>query len=376
MRILDRYLLKELTATFVAVLLVLLLITFGTEATKLLAMAVSGQLPSNVVAKVLLLKIPPALEVILPLVTLLSVMLAFGRLYQDQEMVVLNSCGIGPHYFQKRVFWFLLPIALLTAWVTLWLTPWSFQTEQKIIREAQEQTPVAGLVAGKFNSLPNGQGVFYAREISTDGAFKNAWIQLKQASQNGKPSQMLIMVAPEGRFEWKNGQLALVLLHGQSYQGLGQSATLAPNARQEVVVQKFGRFEGILPQIQLAPERLSKWAQPTAVLWHSDQPHLQALLAWRLVIPFGLIVLGLLGLKLSKTGPREGRFAKVFIAIVLYVIYNQLLVTERDLVAEGKLPWEWGLLPVPLLYLWYALYQPPRRHNRKWHQAQKAEGVA
>ena len=364
MRILDRYLLKELSATFAAVLLVLLLITFGTEATKLLAMAVSGQLPPNVVAQVLLLKIPPALEVILPLVTLLSVMLALGRLYQDQEMVVLNSCGIGRHYFQKIVFWFLLPIALLTAWITLWVTPWSFQTEQRIIREAQVQTPVAGLVAGKFNSLPNGEGVFYAQEIAKDGRFQHAWIQFKQSDQT------LIMVAPEGRFEWRQGQLVLVLLHGQSYQGLGQLKA-NKTALQDVVVQHFSQFEGVLPQIQLAPEKLSKWGQSTQVLWHSGQHNLQALLAWRLVIPIGVIVLGLLGLKLSKTEPRQGRFAKVFFAIVLYVVYNQLLVTERDLVAEGQLPWQWGLLPVPLLYLWYALYQPKRRHSRKWRQAQQ-----
>nr|WP_232023405.1 LptF/LptG family permease [Thiomicrorhabdus aquaedulcis] len=62
MRILDKYLLKELLATFFAVLTVLLLITFGTEATKLLALAVQGKLPASVVMQVLLLKIPPRLR--------------------------------------------------------------------------------------------------------------------------------------------------------------------------------------------------------------------------------------------------------------------------------------------------------------------------
>lgn len=356
MRILDRYLLKELLATFVAVLLVLLLITFGTEASKLLAMAVSGQLPSNVVVQVLLLKIPPALEVILPLVALLSVMLAFGRLYQDQEMVVLNSCGVGPRYFQKRVVCFLLPIAFLTAWITLWVSPWSFQTEQKIIREAQVKTPVAGLVAGKFNSLPNGQGVFYAQEITPSGHFKHAWIQLKDKGQT------LIMVAPKGKFEWRGDHLVLVLFNGQSYEGLGQQAST--QKMQDIVVQKFARFEGVLPQIQAAPEKPSKWAMPTAELWQTENHSLQALLAWRLVVPVGIIVLGLLGLKLSKTGPREGRFAKVFIAIVLYVVYNQLLVTSRDLIADGVLGWQWGLWPVPLAFLLFALYLPSSKKRR------------
>ena len=350
MRILDHYILKELWATFLAVLLVLLLITFGTEASKLLAMAVSGQLPSNIVTQVLLLKIPPALEVILPLVALLSVMLAFGRFYQDREMVVLNSCGIGPRYFQKQVLIFLLPIALLTGWITLWVTPWAYQTERTLIQQAKTQTPVAGLVAGKFNALPNGQGVFYAQQISQEGHFTHAWIKLKQAGQT------LIMMAPKGHFEWRDDALMLVLEKGQSYEGLGQQ--MAPKERQPIVVQKFERFEGVLPQIQIAPSKPTKWSKSTAELRHSEDPSLQALLAWRLVVPVGVVVLGVLGLKLSKTGPREGRFAKLFIAIVLYVIYNQLLVTGRDLIAEGVLGWQWGLWPVPLAFLFFALYQP------------------
>jgi len=350
LRILDRYLLKELSATFVAVLLVLLLITFGTEASKLLTMAVSGQLPANIVTQVLLLKIPPALEVILPLVALLSVMLGLGRLYQDQEMVVLNSCGIGPRYFQKQVIIFLMPVSLLMAWVTLWLSPWSFQAEQKLIRDAQVTTPVAGLVAGKFNSLPGNKGVFYAQEITPDGHFKQAWIQLKDTERT------LIMVAQNGQFKWRDEQLVLVLFKGQSYEGLGQIS--AANEQSDIVVQKFERFEGVLPQIQIAAPKPTKWMMTTVALWQSDNPSLQALLAWRLVIPVSIIVLGLLGLKLSKTGPREGRFAKLFIAIVLYVVYNQLLVTSRDLIADGVLGWQWGLWGVPLVFLFYALYEP------------------
>jgi lipopolysaccharide export system permease protein len=57
LRILDKYLYMELLKTFFAVLTVLLLITFGSEATKLLAMAVEGKIPSSLVLQVLLLKI-------------------------------------------------------------------------------------------------------------------------------------------------------------------------------------------------------------------------------------------------------------------------------------------------------------------------------
>ena len=343
MRILDKYLYKELFATFFAVLAVLLLITFGTEATKLLAIAVEGKIPSSVVFQVLLYKIPPALEVILPLVALLSVMLAVGRLYQDQEMVVLQSCGVPVRYFQKIVFWFLLPLAFLTAWITIWVSPWSFQQERLLIAEAQVSSPLAALVPGKFNELPNGEGVFYTKSISADGDLEYVWVRLNTAEKD------ILMIAPEGRFEWINDKLALVLLRGHSYEGFNQGENFS--------VRKFERFEGYLPEMQMTTPEAKKNEVSTMALLDSPDLSYQGMFQWRLVTPFSIIVLGLLGLKMSKSGPREGRFAKVFFALVLYVIYNQLLVSSREALSDGVLPFAIGLWPVPILFLLFALYQ-------------------
>ncbi|MGC9386604.1 MAG: LPS export ABC transporter permease LptF [Hydrogenovibrio sp.] len=343
MRILDRYLYKELLATFLAVLSVLLLITFGTEATKLLAVAVEGRIPSTILFKVLLYKIPPALEVILPLVALLSVMLAVGRLYQDREMVVLQSCGISVGYFQKRVFWFLLPLALLTAWVTLWLTPWSYQQERLLVAEAQVSSPLAALVPGKFNPLPNGEGVFYTREISKQGDLSSVWVRLKTDEQD------VLLTAPQGRFEWIDERLALVLLDGHSYEGLEGGETFT--------VRRFERFEGFLPQLQMRLPSETKFEIDSLTLWASALPGDQAQLQWRLVTPLSIVVLGLLGLKMSRTGPREGRFGQMFFALVLYVVYNQLLVTAKESMANETWPIWIGLWPIPLLFFAYALYQ-------------------
>lgn len=355
MRILDRYLYKELSATFFAVLTVLLLITFGTEATKLLAVAVEGEIPSSVVLKVLLFKIPPALEIILPLVALLSVMLAFGRLYQDQEMTVLNSCGVPPRYFQWRVFWFLLPLAFATAFITLWVTPWSYQQERLLIQDAQVSSPLAALTPGKFNELPNGQGVLYARGISQDKTMNRIFLQLKNDERD------LVMVAPFGKFEWINDRLALVLLNGYSYEGVNRGTQLT--------VRHFDRFEGFLPEIQVTPPSQKKFEMPSTELWASDDLEQKSMLQWRLVTPFSILVLGLLGLKMSRSGPREGRFAKVFFALVLYVIFNQLLVTGGEAISSGAWMPEIGLWPIPLLFLWYALHV----HRGRATQTQTAD---
>lgn len=350
MRILDKYLYKELAATFLAVLAVLLLVTFGTEATRLLAMAVEGRISPTVVFQVLLLHIPSGLELILPLVALLSVMLAFGRLYQDREMVVLNSCAIGKDYFQKRVAWFLVPVVFITAFVSLWLTPWAAQKERIIIAESQVSSPLAGLVAGRFNSLPQSNGVLYAQTIQSDGQMRELWIRIIEDHID------TTIVAPRGYFEWKDERLALVLLNGVSYQGLTMGERLE--------VREFKELDAFLPELLAAPTSPTRNELSSLALYQSDDLQLQALFQWRLAVPLSVLVLGLLALKMSKTGPRQGRFAKIFIAIVLYVFYTQGMITISDWIKSGTWPLEVGIWVVPISFLIYALWPEKRLRLR------------
>lgn len=346
MRILDKYLYKELVLTFLAVLIVLLLITFGTEVTQLLALVIEGKIPSTVVFEILVLKVPAALELILPLVALLSVMLTLGRLYQDQEMVVLNSCGVGESYFQRILTWFLVPLVLVLAFITLWLTPWAAKQERLIIMEAQTSAPVAGLVAGRFNELPQSNGVLYAAEIKANGSMRDVWIRVMD------PEQDLVLSAPEGQFEWVDGRLALVLRNGFSYQGLLVGEALE--------VRQYERFDGFLPDLDTLTTAPEMAEFSSLELWISEDLAQQALLQWRLALPFSVLVLGLLAFKLSKTKPREGRFARVFLAIVLYVFFIQLMIMIKDWIKLGQWPPELGLWPVLIFFLVFALWSPSK----------------
>ena len=342
MRILDKYLYKELTFTFLAVLIVLLLITFGTEASRLLAEAMQGKVPASLIFQLLLLKIPPALEIILPLVALLAVILAFGRFYQDQEMVVLQSCAVTPNYFKKKVFIFLLPIVLMMAVISLYVSPWSYQQERLIITEEQNFSPVTGLVAGKFNDLPNNSGVFYAKSITKQGQLEDVWLKFKSAQQD------IVLIAPKGAFEWVDSSIVLILENGHSYQGLAEGKV--------VTIQKFARFEAVLPELSIAGSRAKIYEKSSLALLNSQNAEEQALLQWRIATPLGVLILGLIGLKMSKTGPRQGRFAKIFLAMLIYILFNQLMVLGRDEIANGNWPAEIGLWPILALFAIFAFF--------------------
>ncbi|SFR54422.1 LPS export ABC transporter permease LptF [Thiomicrospira sp. ALE5] len=343
MRILDKYLYKELLLTLFAVLLVLLLIVFGTEATRLLAMAVEGKLPATILGQVLMLQLPAALEMVLPLVVLLSVLIAFGRWYQDREMVVLQACAVSPQYLERRLLLFLTPLAILMAWITLFLTPWAEKQERELIYQATVQAPLSGLVAGRFNSLPQGQGVLYAQRIDSNGQMQQVWLQ-QQTLEGDR-----LIVAPNARFEWRENRLALVMLDGWAYEGLVQGDSLQ--------VRQFERFEGFLPAMP-APTITPRLEESSLTdLWHAATPEATALLQWRLVMPLSVLVLGLVAWRMSKTDPRQGRFGKIFLAIFIYILYLQLLFTFNGWLRQGIWPSWPGLFIVPvftllLLWLW------------------------
>jgi len=82
---------------------------------------------------------------------------------------------------------------------------------------------------------------------------------------------------------------------------------------------------------------------PTVELLGSDLPDYQAALQWRLSSPLVVLIVTLLGVLFSHTNPRRGRYAMLFPAILLYLIYLVLLNSARGAVEEQRLSSAIGL---------------------------------
>jgi lipopolysaccharide export system permease protein len=61
-------------------------------------------------------------------------------------------------------------------------------------------------------------------------------------------------------------------------------------------------------------------------------------------------VLALLAVPLSRVSPREGRFARIVPALLLYLVYFALLFAARDWLADGHLPAALGLWWIHLAF--------------------------
>jgi len=88
---------------------------------------------------------------------------------------------------------------------------------------------------------------------------------------------------------------------------------------------------------------------------------------WRMSTPISALLLALAAIPLSHSRPRQGRYAKMLLALGIYAIYFNLLDVSRSWVEQGSLGYIWWV-PGTLGVLVASLYFPViRRKSRQQH---------
>ena len=95
MKIIDRYIARELLIPFTVVAVILATLFSSFSSARFLASAASESLGLAAMLKFILLKTVIALEVLMPISLYVAVVMGLGRLYRDQEISVLRSAGVS-----------------------------------------------------------------------------------------------------------------------------------------------------------------------------------------------------------------------------------------------------------------------------------------
>jgi len=341
-RVFDRYLLKEVINGWLAVTLFLWLILVSNRLVRYLGDAVSGDIPGNVIFKLIGLKMVWYLVHVVPFALALGVVLALGRMYRDNEMTVMSACGVGPWRIYKPLLGFGIVLALILAWLSLYVSPEVQAMSFKLEKLAKQQADLTILGAGRFNELQKGRLTFYAERLSADKQnMENLFIVLRGKKDQQKLPQLLTARSAYRKVDEETGDSFLVLVDGYRYEGKPGEA----NYR----IMKFREY-GVRIDLPGEPEAQKKQeSTPSAALIGSSDPKDVAELQWRLAMPVSVIVLLLLAVPLCKSSPRQGRYGKLVVAILLFVVYYNLLATAKYWVGEGAAPAVIGLWWVPVL---------------------------
>ncbi|MCY4046425.1 MAG: LPS export ABC transporter permease LptF [Cellvibrionales bacterium] len=335
------YLTKEVFTGFFGVLTILLFIFLSGRFVKHLASAASGQFPADIIFSIMLYRLPEFLEILLPLSLFLGLMLAFGRLYVESEMVVLQACGIS-----KRRLLFLsmsvcLPLMIAFAVITLYLTPLGLFKYQKLWEKPENTMSFSTLVSGSFKTF-GGKMTLYAGDIKSDKS-QISDVFTVMTTKNAESIDILKAESAQLTYGDEGGQY--LELH-QGFRVSGGDNGL--NYR----VSQFNTLGRLVEEEQHISKEVTQIdALPTTQLFEQSTTQAKAKLQWRFGLPFMIPIIAIIGLAFSETNHRKGRYIKLIPGIILYFVYFGCITFAYNQMESGNFPSALGLWPIHLVFL-------------------------
>lgn len=353
-----RYLRREIALTTGGVVVLLVLVTLGGLLTDVLNKVARGLFPPELLLSQIALRIPYALTILLPLAGFLAVLATLTRLYRDNELAVLRTSGLGELDLIRPILSYAIPLMVVLAALSLFIAPLARKIAQEQIDRANQTVAVAGLEPGRFIELRASKTVVYTGRYDK-AARRMAEVFVWRQDEDGKT---ILVRAQEGRVSWSEGSSRLVL-------DRGQRIDLLPD-QSGILRARFERAEVVLPENLNRRESPSLEAVPTLELWQRPGLDARAELELRLGLPLQAVVLLLLAIPLARSAPRRARYDRIVIAILLYVLYTNLLAIAQGWLALGQTPtwlgtaWvHFGFLAV-LAWAWWPALRDELRARR------------
>ena len=342
-RILDRYIFREIAQSWLAVTMVLLAILLTNQFARVLGDVAKDKLPKDAIFQIIGLTGLQYLTILVPIGLFLSIMLALGRLYRDSEMPAMMACRVGPLDIYRPLSWLLIPLAIAVGWLSMEVAPMALTEIERVGVEARRQADWSSIEPGRFTSDSREGSVVYAESVVAEGQIENVFLQRR--TENG----VEVVIADRGeQVESDDPNTRYFVLHdGRRYEGTPGTADFR--------VMEFGEH-GIpyrLPDVE-APE-LEPRAMLTADLLTSTAAIELAELHWRIGIPLATLVLAILAVPLSRSQPRQGRYGRLAIGLLVFIIYFNLLSAGKAWLEQGVVPVNAGLWWVHALMLSVAL---------------------
>jgi lipopolysaccharide export system permease protein len=348
--IIYRYLSRQLFWATLAVSFVLSFIIVFSRFLKYLSDAAVGKFDGTAVLLITAYRLPGLLEMILPLGLFLGVLLAYGRMYLENEMVVLQACGVSQNRLVQLSMMPAFCMAAVIGFFAFYLGPWGAQEAFRVMVEQERRSGLEVLSPRRFHSSNEGRTVTYAEEINSEkaemkGLFivnydrenrseayrKVVLIRAKRGEYRVDDDGNRYMVMKDGeRFEVDPGESDFSRLHYEEY-----SLKLKEKLVTRRVLGSDDRFTGELLQ------------EGTDEAWVELQ--------WRLSLVLLVPIITLMAVPLSRVNPRQGRYFKMLPAILLYLAYLASLMAVKGAVEKGRIDAGIGILWVHVPYLLVAV---------------------
>ena len=341
--VLDRYIFLEILKSLLAIGFFFLLFYLGNRLVGLLADVAAGNLPVGLLFLMLMTKTAGNLVLLLPAMFFIAILLALGRMYQDNEISVMAACGVGRGRIVKAILLIAIPFSLLTGMFSLQWSPQLKAVEKEVESKAERTAELSGIRAGRFKESGDGKVIFYAAELLDDWkGLKDVFVRSTEADASA------LVVAQSGYMDQDQyGNRNLVLENGYRYEGDAGTA----NYR----ITRFEQYSTRVEERKFRSEYQGIAGKQTSVLLGSEDSAYRAEFQWRLALPISALILAVIALPLSHTSPRKGRYGRLFAAVLVYVVYANLMTIARSWMEREVTPGWLGIWWVHVLILGFGI---------------------
>jgi LPS export ABC transporter permease LptG/LPS export ABC transporter permease LptF len=354
LRIIDRYVLRELITPFV---LALLLLTFALEIPPILQNGetlIAEGASWDVVVRVLATLLPQALGITIPMALLGGMLFALGRLSGDREIVAMEACGVSLGRLFRPLLLFAVVATIITTYVMIVALPAANQAFREItfkLLMARGETKIKPRVF--YDGFPN--LVIYVREV-TPGV---GWTDVMVADSS-QPTNHQLYLAKKGRLliDESKRSVALVLEDGTQH---------GVNVREpdEYLISTFDRSMLVIDPETVFPRQgpMKGYTEMTIAELKADMaefraqnlyPHNQ-IMAWqrKFSIPAACLAFMLVALGLGTSSRRDGRLSSFVVGIGVVFVYWMLIYIAEAIAKAALLPYwfPWVAMWVPNVFI-------------------------
>ena len=379
------YIVREILSPFFICIFVFTGVLFLARSLKLVDLVVNKNVPVSDMLLLFSYIIPSFLEFALPMSLLLAVILSFGRLSADSELVVFRSIGLSLPQLAKPVIWVATFAFVSTLLIGFYLRPWAnHQLGQGLFEIAKQQTSAA-LIQGAFNEL--GHLTVYAQEVKENGAALTNVI----IGDERDPDNQRIFLAKFGKIVSDNTArtLRLQLYDGSIEEGHGANLNVTNFEINSVMLPLSELLEENSTRDgkrrkELSITELLKERDKAAESANNDEESAKRALKLdiefqkRLALPFSCLAVAFIALSLgiqpSRGGHTWGPALSLAIGVATILLYY-LLFALGSALSEKQLLAPWVLLWIPnALYFGIGVYLFRRMGSEQWMAVTQAVG--
>jgi lipopolysaccharide export system permease protein len=308
-----------------AVFATLFTIMVTTTLIRLLGRAASNRLATADVLPLIAFASINYIPVLLVLTVYITVLMVLSRAYRDSEMVIWFASGQALTAWVRPVLGFAAPFVLLIAAVALVIGPWANRQAAEYRLRFEQREDVSQVSAGQFRESAGANRVFFVESISEDQSeVRNVFVT------QFKDGKMTVVASSGGRIVVRpDGDRFLVLEDGRRWDG-----EWGGNEYRLMEFERYGlRLQAKAAGVSDESARL----KPTHELMSDPtRPNLGELV-WRIGLPLSAIAVALLAIPLAFVNPRAGQSINLVIAVLIYVVYNNLNGLTLAWVSQGRM---------------------------------------